>query len=291
MKKILSLLIILCCTVCGYAQVAYKITGNGLEKPSYIFGTHHLAPLKVLTEDSVALDALNDAEQVVTEIDMTQDPQEMQMSMMPFMVAPPDSTLSKVLTKEQFEKVDKLFNELTGVSIAVIDAMRPMVASSNISMMLVMKSMPEYMQEQQLDSYISKTGVEQGKKLVPLETAAQQAQIMFASLPISEQAEGLVELADDPEKGLEMSKRLNEAYFNRDLDELLAISLEEDDNPEFMKKLLDMRNADWLRQLPSILSAGSTFIGVGALHLPGEQGIVEGLRKLGYTVEPLVSAD
>ncbi len=35
------------------------------------------------------------------------------------------------------------------------------------------------------------------------------------------------------------------------------------------------------------MNQGSSFIAVGALHLPGEKGVVEGLRRLGYTIEPV----
>lgn len=287
MNKLLSLICLLWFSLSGYAQISYKITGNGQEKPSYIFGTHHLAPLKVLTDNPVLLEALNNADQVVTELDMTGDTQSIQMSMLPFMMAPADSTLSKVLNKGDFEKVDKLFRELTGMSVSTLEGFRPMVVSANISVLLMMKLIPEFIQEEQLDTYICKQGNEAGKKIIPLETAAQQAQILYASTPIKEQAEDLVELVSDPEKGIEVSRRINAAYFNEDLDSLLTISLEEDNDQEFMKKLLDLRNEDWLKQLPSILSGGSTFIGVGALHLAGEKGLIEGLRKMGYSVEAI----
>jgi uncharacterized protein YbaP (TraB family) len=47
------------------------------------------------------------------------------------------------------------------------------------------------------------------------------------------------------------------------------------------------RNAAWLRQLPTLMNAQPTFVAVGAMHLAGETGLVEGLRKQGYTVSPL----
>ena len=54
-----------------------------------------------------------------------------------------------------------------------------------------------------------------------------------------------------------------------------------------MIALLDKRNADWLTKLPAIFKEGPTFVAVGALHLAGDKGIVEGLRKLGYNVSPV----
>ena len=45
------------------------------------------------------------------------------------------------------------------------------------------------------------------------------------------------------------------------------------------------RNVKWLEKLPAMMSEKSSFIAVGCLHLIGEGGLIEGLRKLGYKVE------
>ncbi|MBD5226850.1 MAG: TraB/GumN family protein [Bacteroidales bacterium] len=286
MRKTLFLIAgVLFCAFGLNAQIFYKVSGNGLEKPSYLFGTHHLAPLSVLTENEKAMKAFKDVAAVVTEIDMTQDQLTLQSAMVPYMLAPQDSTLSKVLRPEDLAKADSVFQSLTGLPIATVDPYRPMLAATNISMMVMMKNMPEFIQNEQLDTYICGQGAASGKKALAFETAAQQAEIMFASIPVSEQAKSLMELVNDPQKAIETSKKINEAYFAHDLQKLLAISLDEDENPEFMKKLLDERNADWLRQLPEMMKDQDVFVGVGALHLAGEQGLVEGLRRLGYTVE------
>lgn len=50
--------------------------------------------------------------------------------------------------------------------------------------------------------------------------------------------------------------------------------------------LLEARNARWLRQLVVELRAGGVFVAVGALHLTGPQGLIEGLRHQGYSVYP-----
>ena len=52
MKKILGILLFIGIALNANAQLLWKISGNGLEKPSYILGTHHLAPLSI--KDSIA---------------------------------------------------------------------------------------------------------------------------------------------------------------------------------------------------------------------------------------------
>ena len=61
-------------------QVLYKIEGNGLGSPSYIFGTHHVAPLSVAQQFG-AMEPFNAATQIVGEIDMMQDQMALAMAL------------------------------------------------------------------------------------------------------------------------------------------------------------------------------------------------------------------
>ena len=52
MKKLLGILLFISIALSANAQLLWKVSGKGLEKPSYIFGTYHLAPLSI--KDSIA---------------------------------------------------------------------------------------------------------------------------------------------------------------------------------------------------------------------------------------------
>jgi len=58
-------------------------------------------------------------------------------------------------------------------------------------------------------------------------------------------------------------------------------------NESLMKNLLDGRNRNWMPALMQHLNGGNAFIGVGALHLPGEAGLIELLRAEGYKITRL----
>lgn len=272
------------------AQIFYKIEGNGLDAPSYIFGTHHLAPLSVIDQIPGCKDALAGAEQVVGEIDMTVDQMTMAMKMQPYMLAPTDSTLSKVFTPEEFGIVGKEFEKwapMPGMQLQMLDMMKPMVVSSMITVGMISKELPDFNPAEQLDLYFQNVAKEGGKSIKGLETPEFQAQVLYGSVPIAEQAKALLGLAKDPEEAIAKSKKLNELYLAQDIAGLLELSNAEDDSSDeaaFMEALVDKRNADWITKLPGIMSEKPSFIAVGALHLPGENGVVEGLRKAGYTV-------
>lgn len=286
-SAIASLLLI--CALPASAQVLYKVEGNGLKEPSYVFGTHHLAPLSIV-ETFGATAPFNEATQVVGEIDMTKNPMELQMAMQPHMMAPADSTLTKVLPADEFAALNEEFKKwapMQGMELAMLDPMKPMVVTTMVTVGITADAIPDFNPNEQLDTWFQTTGAANGKKIVPLETVDQQASLLFDFTPISVQAEALVEMLKDPQKSVDSAKKLTEAYMNQDLAAMLELSEKDDEHPEFMEALLDKRNADWLTKLPTIFNDGSTFVAVGALHLAGDKGIIEGLRKLGYTVTPV----
>lgn len=291
MKKLRKfwVLALLAVAIPASAQVLYKVEGNGLKEPSYLFGTHHIAPLSVIDKFG-AKTPFKSAEQVVGEIDMTQDPMSLAMAMQPHMMAPVDSMLSKVIPADVYEKVNEEFKKyapMPGMDLRMLEPMKPNSVSTMITVALTQQAMLGYNPEEQLDTWFQAEAKKSGKKIVPLETAEEQAIILFDMTPIADQAQDLIDMLTNTEGAVAKTKELNEAYLAQDIDKLLKLSEEENSRPEFMKALLDQRNANWLLKLPAIFSNGTTFVAVGALHLPGEQGIVQGLRNLGYTVTPI----
>ena len=271
------------------AQIFYKIEGNGLEKPSYIFGTHHLAPLSVIEKFNL-YDYYQDAGQVVGEIDLTQDPMAIAMAMQSHMMAPADSTLSAIISPEDFEIINEEFKKwapIPGADLTMFEALKPMVVSTMVTVGVISSQMEGYDPQNQLDAHLMTKAKEEGKKLTPLETVEFQAEVLYDSMPVIYQAEALVELLKNPSKLIESTQKLNDAYFNGDLEAMLQLSKDEDEHSEFMVALLDRRNSDWLTKLPSIMEESPAIIAVGALHLAGPDGVVQGLRNLGYEVTPI----
>lgn len=283
---IVSMFLMLCAS--ASAQIFYKVEGNGLKTPSYIFGTHHLAPLSVIDSVPGCRDAYKAAEQVVGEIDMTLDQMELAMKMQPYMLAPSDSTLSKVIAPEDFKRINEEFKKwapMPGMELTMLDMMKPMVVTSMISVEMVKKKLPGFNPNEQLDTYFQLHGKATGKKIKGLETPEFQAEVLYGTDPISKQAESLVEILDNPDDGVEKSKKLNEAYLAQDLEALYELAKSEnEDSTAFIDILINKRNADWIVKLPAIMQEAPAFVAVGALHLPGENGVIAGLRKAGYKV-------
>lgn len=269
------------------AQIFYKIEGKNLKKPSYLFGTHHFAPDSILDSMPLVGEALRSSGCVVGELILDDDPMKMMAAMQSHMMAPADSTLSDVLPQERYAVLDSVFGSLTGgLSLKMFDAMKPSMAQTTLAALMAQKMEGG---TGQLDTYFQRVARRDSISVAGLETPEFQAEVLFDIVPIRKQAESLVEMLDDPARSLDAVKRLNDAYLRRDGQALWELSREAEAETDdgYFEILLDRRNSAWLDKLPGLMDSQSLFIAVGALHLYGDVGLVEGLRRLGYTVTPV----
>ena len=271
------------------AQILYKVEGKASTKPSYVFGSHHLSPIDIV-EKSGVMEYFNQTDQVVGEIDLTIDPMALSLALQPFMMAPSDSTLSVLLAGEDMDALNEQFQKyapMPGMTLQMLEPLKPMAVTTMVAAGMSNEVLPGFDPSQQLDTYFFKQGVADGKKVLGLETPEYQGDVLFNSTPLTVQAEALVEMLKNPQESVEASEKLAKAYMARDLNAMQEISKSEDEHPEFMENILYKRNANWMEQLPALIDSTPSFIVVGALHLVGDKGILEGLKSLGYTVTPI----
>ena len=292
MKKKLCFCVALLSSMCfsiADAQILYKVDGNGVKAPSYVFGSHHLSPIAVVEESGV-MEYFNQTDQVVGEIDLTIDPMALSLALQPHMMAPADSTLSVLLTNEDMEALNAQFmkwSPMEGLQLSMLEPMKPMAVSTMVAAGMSNEAMPGYDPSQQLDTYFFKEGQAQGKKIMGLETPEYQGEVLFDMTPLTVQAEVLADMLKNPEESIQAAKKLAEAYKNRDLNAMLELSKEDEEHPEFMEYILYKRNGEWMTKLPEIIKENPSFIVVGALHLGGPKGILEGLKSEGFTITPI----
>ena len=294
MKKIFALLLMFFCITLGVnAQLLWKVSGNGLDKPSYIFGTHHVAPLSM--KDSIAgmTEAMNGTSQVYGELvmeDMMKP--EMLMKMQQAMMLPTDTTLKSLFIQAQYDSIASVVKENIGMELAMFDKLKPAALNVQLAVVLSVKALKGYNPQEQLDTWFQTQAKQAGKKVGGLETMESQINILYNSQSLKRQAQQLYFSATHIDYGIDMTRRLAEAYLNQDLDKLLEITEEKmgnvcDSTPEEEEALIYGRNANWAKQMPGIMKQASTLFVVGAGHLPGEHGVLKLLEKQGYTVEAM----
>jgi uncharacterized protein YbaP (TraB family) len=126
-----------------------------------------------------------------------------------------------------------------------------------------------------------------GKEVLALESLEEQMKILYSSQTAEEQLTDLISLVKDTAEARMETRTLIEAYAKGDLKKMMLISEETEVSMGDMKVWLDDRNVKWIPQLLPLLNEGNAFIAVGALHLPGEKGLLELLKAEGYTLSPV----
>lgn len=290
-KTIFSLLLLIATTVSVNAQLLWKISGNGLEKSSYLFGTHHIAPVSVIDSVAGLTDAIASVDKIYGEMVMSEanSPQSQQI-MMGYAMAPQDSLLTQVLTPAQVDSLDTMLKRYMGpmVSANQFAQLKPTMLSTLLALMQSQAIFPNFNPQQQLDGEIQKRGAALGKEIGGFETIQDQCNALFGS-SIIEQAESLMDMVRNDDKAGEMAKKLAKAYLSGDLDAMLAL-MEDPANgasEEWSERMINSRNANWMRVMAGLLPSASVLVAVGAGHLPGEKGLISLLRKNGYSVDPV----
>ena len=290
MKRIALVAGLALITMSVNAQLLWKVTSPKSEKTSYIVGTHHIAPPTMINDIKGLTDAIDKVEKVIGEVDMTNlNQMEIQQATLPYLMAPADSTLSKVFTAEQLDSIGNLLGSYTGgmVQIAQLEMMKPIAVGQTIALLQSQKAFPTFDPTQQLDSRIQAIAKAGSKATAGLETIEFQLKTLYGT-PISKQAEDLLETVRNDSIAIIDSQRLAEAYVAGNIDEIDKMMREGRSalDSETRERLLLSRNADWAEKLNVILTREAVLVAVGCGHLPGEKGLISLLREKGFTVEP-----
>lgn len=260
-----------------------------MKKPSYLFGTHHIAPLSVLDSVQGFKKAFDEVDHIYGEVVMNElMSAEGQQSLMMAMMAPSDSTLSKLLSPAQLDSVTDVLSTyvMPGANAQMFEAFKPVLLNTQITTALSQAAFPDFDINQQLDGTIQTNALAAGKDVGGLESIESQIDLI-AGEPLKDQAEALMDMLSDIEKNQEQSLKLAGLYRKGDLDGLLKLMVEEEDSHEMLDKMIFERNRNWVKVMAGQLPEGGYMYVVGAGHLPGDQGLIELLRKAGYTVSPM----
>lgn len=254
----------------------WKISGNGLEKPSYVFGTIHM----ICNEDYVMTptieNTLSSADAFYAEINFADADgmTEMQASLMSKV------PLSKRIDLSTYEKLKSLLKETVDLDIATLET----ISDAGIASMVTIKSFPctEY---KMYEIEFLKAAMLQNKKLGGLETVREQVDLMNKSMDIDATIKMLQDLKQE---GVDGTKQMVELYRNQNINGLLDFMNESSYmNKEVYYEMLTKRNQNWLIKMPEIMQKQSTFFAVGAAHLGGSEGILQLLSNIGFEVTPV----
>ena len=183
MKRLTLALGLLLVATAVHAQLLWKVTGNGLGRPSYILGTHHMAPSTMIDQIKGMNEAIAGCDIVVGEVekDSLMSP-EVQARMAQAMVAPLDSTLDKVLTPADYGIVEKVFNKYfgtLGMKLKQVNNLKPSAISTQMQAMQAIKYFPNFDANSLIDVMVQTRANEAGRPSVGLESVDEQINLLF----------------------------------------------------------------------------------------------------------------
>lgn len=258
-------------------SLLWEISGNGLENSSYLFGTMHLVPKEDFFLPTGTIEAFESSNTLVMEIDID-IPLKEQISMVQRSMLPNNTTLADYMTEEDYLNTYSFLADSIGIGEKKLEKyirFKPFMLAGILLTEAIGKV-------ETYEKYFADAAKKQKIEFIALESVDFQLSI-FDSIPVEDQIEGSFH-----------SGMLNEyyemltCYTNQDLS-CLHQMIQEQEDEDFEEILLKQRNYNWIEKLETeILPTGTTFIAVGAGHLPGSEGLIELLRAKGYELTPII---
>ncbi len=294
LKPVMCLLILVQLTNFLYAQktnqpkynsLLWEITGNGLTRPSYLFGTMHVSNKLAFHLSDSFYYALKKVDAVALELNpelwqgQMMDLNQLNQNYANYSLQPGNN----YVTENSF-KVKKFDTDLK----QAISSEPPVV---NNLLYRSYKAQDDFEEDTFLDLYIFQTGRKLGKAAAGLEDYVESEKLMIEAYTDMAKEKNKKEIDLDGETMYSMNEKIQQAYRKGDLDLMDSLDNILETSAAFNEKFLYKRNEIQANSIDTIIKKRSLFAGVGAAHLPGERGVIELLRQKGYKLRPIIMLD
>lgn len=279
-------------------SIFWEVTGKGVKKPIYIFGTHHLHNYDFIDANPVIMEKFQESDLMIGEIKVGNDMGFGLLMKMGSSMMMTDNSLRNLLTEQEYADTDACLQKYTGLGIGFMNSFKPMVVYQFILMGKYTQENDDTVSpgsgslslsaEGSMDLFFQEEAENIGKEIRGLETVEDQIAVLYDSYSLERQVEMLLDIVYDREDSEEYDmNELNRLYVQQDIEALYQMILA-NTNEEEIEFMLNERNRKWIPQIQKLIEEKqSAFIAVGAGHLPGEQGILTLLQELGYDLKPI----
>src|SRR6185437_3127526 len=260
----------------------WEISGNGLKKPSFLFGTFHLLCKDDIHFSDQLKKAIKSADEVYMELKL--DDPSMMLSGMMYMNMKNGKTLESLYTPEEYKRLEAYFSDTLRMPMLLFQKAKQYFLVALLYPRMMNCSNPSGVEEE-----LMKIAKEDKKEIKGLETMQFQASV-FDSIPYEWQAKELLKNIDSFSVYKDEFDEMVHLHKNQELDSMQnMVGASEFGFDKYEDLLLNDRNKKWVKELNEIMKRESVFVAVGAGHLSGDNGLINLLKKEGYDVEPLLN--
>ena len=270
--------------------VFWKISKDGVPD-SWLLGTMHMADERIARLEGKRLDAFKRSNRVVVENVEALNPETAQQTLagLPhLMLAKPGKTLDQLLDDQSLDRLKPAI-EARGIPYPVALKLRPWLIATTVSIPAC-EALAKKAGKPVLDGLLVEKAKEAGKPVSGLETMEEQLSAI-AGLPLDFHVTALRETLELGSIAEDIVETMKQLYLSEEIGKvlpLMAVASPKTDsagaNSRFQERLIADRNVLMADRSEALLAEGGVFVAVGALHLPGETGLVAKYREQGYTV-------
>ena len=253
------------------SSVLWRISGNGLKEPSFLFGSMHIVPGKQFVINDSMVHCVKNAKSLIVEADPKVSVDD-QLKVTSLSMLPKGKTIKDYMDNNTYNECYSYWTDSMKVNKNQLTKMlsyKPVFLSSFLMTQFIQQ--PKNYESE----FLNLAG--KSKKLIALETLEEQISMMD-SIPVSDQ------LSDY--KVDRQYFELLDLYLKQDIPGIENLLLDET-SMDFKTLMIQMRTNNWLPKINEAINRESCFIAVGLAHIIGENGVISLLRKTGYTVEPI----
>ena len=266
---------------------------NGTSAPSWLYGTMHVTDPRVTEISDEARAAWKQAGTMVIETLGVLDEKKAAAAMFTkpeYTMMTGNETIEDFLSENDRTTLNDALGQ-RGLSLALVRKMKPWLIAS-------MVTMPDCEVKRKasgieiLDIKLARAAEQSGKRLLGLEEIGEQIAVM-ASLPVEFQVQSLIATLAIEQQMPDVFETMTNFYVDENVVAAMQVILaafpesmgaDLEGYAAFEEAVITKRNHLMAERAQPILEDGNAFIAVGALHLPGEEGVVELLRAQGWTV-------
>src|SRR4051812_9381679 len=282
-KSLLILMTFIACISGAKAQIPkdktllWEVSGKGITKPSYLFGTIHLMCDDELKIPEIVKNKFNSTAKLFLEIDMD-DPNMMKEMLLGMQMK--DSSTLENLMGNKYDSASAIFQNKTGMPLRMLNTAKPFLLMSMLYPSILQCTPVSW------ESIFQNMAKEKGIEIQGLEKLQDQMGI-FDKIPYKVQSDMFVKMLMNFDSSRKDFDNMLEVYKKKDINQLNILTSQEEDFGEYNNILLDDRNHNWIPVIGEQAKKMATFFAFGAGHLGGEKGVINLLRKAGFTVKPV----
>lgn len=267
------------------SSLLWKITGNGLQQPSYLYGTIHFIPLTDFFVTNSVVQAFMSSKILATEnaAFMRYIPRHVWQEKSQQKFLPDDRTAAAYLSEADFAELKTY--------------MRKGLRIKNPSYSTYLRLKPNYLAGALLGRlHPESTGYEivflhmaqqrNNRKQYMLFEGLEEPKQTFAAFDSLERLYQVEDLMRGVRSGFAEYHRVLEMYGNQDIEAIYNYNASVEDG-KLYQPLVSARNEAWLGKLRKLIHSQPTFVAVGVAHLGGPKGLIQLLAGQGYTVQPV----